>query len=104
MATQKVVLAFDIWQDIKRHLLLYFVLFCVVVSAFSVIYFTHLNRQTTVKLERLLTERDRLDIEWRNLLLEQNSLAEHSSIESKAKKQLNMIRPSAKSEVIIKLK
>jgi cell division protein FtsL len=73
----------------------------VVISAFSVIYFTHLNRQTTSGLEVLLTERDELDIEWRNLVLEQNSLAEHSTIETKARKLLQMKRPNINSEVII---
>lgn len=76
----------------------------VVASAFSVIYFTHLNRQTTSSLEVLLTERDELDIEWRNLLLEQNSLAEHSTIESQARKLLKMKRPNINSEIIIKQK
>jgi len=75
----------------------------VVASAFSVIYFTHLNRQATSELEVLLTQKDELDIEWRNLLLEQNSLDEHSAIEAKAKKVLKMKRPDAESEVIIKL-
>jgi len=103
MATNKVVLAFDIWQDIQRHLLVYLLLAVVVGSAFAVIYFTHLNRQTTSELEMLLTERDELDIEWRNLLIEQNSLAEHSAIEAKAKKLLNMRRPDTESEVIIRL-
>lgn len=93
----------DIWHDITSHLLTYALLFCVVVSAFSVIYFTHLNRQTTSQIEVLLTERDTLENEWRNLLLEQNSLAEHSAIESQAQKQLNMTRPNVNSEVIIKL-
>jgi len=103
MATKKVVLVDDIWHDIQRHLVMFGVLLLVLVSAFSVIYFTHLNRQTTSKIEVLLTERDALEIEWRNLLLEQNSLAEHSAIESSAEKQLNMARPDASSEIIIKL-
>lgn len=103
MAASKVVLALDIWQDIQRHILGYILLVLVVFSAFAVIYGTHLNRQTTSELEVLLTERDDLDIEWRNLLLEQNSLAEHSSIESKASKLLGMKRPNASSEVIITL-
>ena len=103
MAAHKTSLAVDIWQDLQRHLLTYILLLLVVVSAFSVIYFTHLNRQSTSGLEVLLTERDELDIEWRNLLLEQNSLAEHSAIESKAKKLLKMKRPTVKSEVIITL-
>ncbi len=102
MATTKVILAFELWHDIKRHVVVYLLLLCVVFSAFSVIYFTHLNRQSTSQLEQLLTERDELDIEWRNLLLEQNSLAEHSAIESKAEKLLNMVKPTAQSEVIVK--
>ena len=103
MAGKKVVLVKDIWQDVQHHVFTYGLLFFVVVSAFSVIYTTHLNRLTTSELEILLTERDELDIEWRNLLLEQNSLAEHSAIESKASKLLKMKRPSAASEVIIRL-
>lgn len=103
MTTQKVVLALDIWHDIRRHLVIYGILLLVLISAFSVIYFTHLNRLTTSKIEMLLTERDALENEWRNLVLEQNSLAEHSAIESNAEKQLNMTRPDSSSEIIIKL-
>ena len=97
------VLALEIWQDIVEHFVSYILLFLVVVSAFSVIYYTHVNRQKTSELEQLYTQRDELDIEWRNLLLEQNSLAEHSAIESKAKRLLNMKRPEGKSEVIVSL-
>lgn len=104
MSSNKVILAFDIVQDIKRYFFTYFVLVLVVASAFSVIYFTHMNRQTTSELEVLLTQRDELDIEWRNLIIEQNSLSEHSAIETKAQKQLNMQRPTINSEIIIKLK
>ena len=104
MSSTKVILAFELWRDIKRHILVYVLLALVVLSAFSVIYFTHLNRQSTSQLETLLTQRDELDIEWRNLLLEQNSLAEHSAIESKAEKMLNMVKPTSTSEVIVKLK
>ncbi|XPF93878.1 cell division protein FtsL [Colwellia sp. RE-S-Sl-9] len=103
MASKKIVLAFEIWKDLKRNIVVLILLMLVVVSAFYVIYFTHLHRQTTSAYENLLVERDELDIEFRNLLLEQNSLAEHSAIESKAAKKLNMKRPDAKSEVIITL-
>jgi cell division protein FtsL len=102
MTSSKMALPIEVWYDIQRHIFIYFLLLLVVLSAFSVIYFTHLNRQTTSSLEILLTERDELDIEWRNLLLEQNSLAEHSTIESKAEKLLKMKRPNVNSEIIIK--
>ncbi len=96
-------LVFDIWQDIVRYSVTYILLLFVVISAFSVIYYSHVNRQTTSELEVLLSKKDELNIEWRNLLLEQNSLAEHSAIESKAKKRLNMKRPEGDSEVIVSL-
>jgi len=67
MTAKKVVLVMDIWRDIQRHLLIYGILLLLLISAFSVIYFTHLNRQTTSKIEVLLTERDALENEWRNL-------------------------------------
>jgi len=103
VTTRKAVLVLDIWQDLLRNIVSYILLGLVVLSAFSVIYYTHVNRQTTSELELLLTQKDELDIEWRNLLIEQNSLAEHSAIESKAKKLLKMKRPDADSEIIIKL-
>jgi cell division protein FtsL len=103
MAVSSYALLSAIWQDTRRYALSYFLLVLVVISAFAVIYFTHINRQTTNQLEVLFSERDELDIEWRNLLIEQNSLAEHSSIESKATKFLNMTRPNADSEVVITL-
>ena len=103
MSADKKSLAIEVWQDLQRHILTYSVMVLVIISAFSVIYYTHLNRQSTSDLEVLLSERDELDIEWRNLLLEQNSLAEHSAIESKAKKLLKMKRPTVKTEVIVSL-
>jgi cell division protein FtsL len=102
--TSSQVLALDIWQDIVEHFISYILLLLVVVSAFSVVYYTHMNRNKTSELEQLYTQRDELDIEWRNLLLEQNSLAEHSAIESRANKMLNMKRADADSEIIVTLK
>ena len=64
MANSKMALPLEVWYDIQRHIFIYLLLVMVVVSAFSVIYFTHLNRQTTSGLEILLTERDELDIEY----------------------------------------
>ncbi|MGB0937222.1 MAG: cell division protein FtsL [Colwellia sp.] len=103
MVARRTLLVFDIWHDIQQNLLSYFFLVLVVGSAFAVIYYTHLNRQTTSQLEQTLAQRDLLDIEWRNLQLEQNSLAEHSTIESKAKKHLQMKKPDVNSEIIIRL-
>jgi len=100
---RKSALFFDIWHDLVRYGFTYFIMLGVLLSAFSVVYYSHLNRQSISELEVLLTVKDGLNTEWRNLLLEQNSLAEHSAIESKAKQLLQMVRPEANSEIIINL-
>jgi len=79
------------------------VLILVVLFEFLVIYLPHLNRQTTSQVDQLLTRRDELDIEYRNLLLEQSSLSESSDIERKAAKLLHMKRPTASAEIIVRL-
>lgn len=103
MAAGKFSLSQEIWLDVKRHSFTYGLIVLVTISAFTVIFLTHLNRQTTIELEQLYSQRDDLDIEWRNLLLEQNSLAEHSEIEQQAEQQLIMKRPKPNEEIIIKL-
>ncbi len=103
MASSNTVLLKEIWLDFKRFSGTYALVFLVLLSAFAVIYLTHINRQTTSELEVLYSMQDELDIEWRNLLLEQNSLAEHSEIEHKAEQQLLMMRPKPHEEIIIKI-
>ncbi|MDO6581972.1 cell division protein FtsL [Photobacterium sp. 2_MG-2023] len=73
----------------------------VLISALGVVYITHQSRQLVAQQEQLLIERDDLDIEWRNQLLEENSLAEHSRIETQAEKELDMKRPNAANEIVV---
>ncbi|SQC39269.1 cell division protein FtsL [Klebsiella pneumoniae] len=41
----------------------------------------HHTRLLTAQREQLVLERDALDIEWRNLILEENALGDHSRVE-----------------------
>jgi cell division protein FtsL len=59
----------------------------------------HLNRQLTIQQDLNYQQRDQLDTEWRNLLLEQRALAEHSRVEEIARRQLNMQRPSGDRDI-----
>ncbi|OJI53693.1 Cell division protein FtsL [Vibrio vulnificus] len=45
-----------------------------------------------------------MDNEWRNLMLEETALAEHSRVQEMAKKELEMKRPDGDKEVVINLK
>jgi cell division protein FtsL len=57
-----------------------------------------------IEKERALQERDRLDVEWRNLILEQGALTEHNRIESLVKEKLDMYRPGPDEEVVVQVK
>ena len=50
-------LVFDIWQDIVRYSVTYILLLFVVMSAFSVIYYSHVNRQTTSELHLAINQK-----------------------------------------------
>ncbi|KOO09828.1 cell division protein FtsL [Vibrio xuii] len=72
-------------------------------SAMGVVFTTHHTRQAVTEKDQALVERDRLDNEWRNLLLEETALAEHSRVQAVAKQDLEMKRPESDKEVIIHL-
>ena len=56
-------------------------------SAMGVVFATHHTRQAINDKDVALQERERLDSEWRNLLLEENALSEHSRVQAMARKE-----------------
>ncbi len=91
-------------SDLARNKLRVLLYLAVLSSGFAVILSSHHNRQQNIALEELMREKDDLDVEWRNLVLEQRALTEHNRIESLVQKQLEMHRPTAEEEVVVKLK
>ena len=91
-------------SDLTRNKLRVLLYLAVIVSAMAVILGSHHNRQQVIALEDLMEEKDQLDVEWRNLVLEQRALTEHNRIETLVEKQLDMYRPTADDEGVVKLK
>ncbi|WP_421132217.1 cell division protein FtsL [Alteromonas sp. A079] len=91
-------------SDLTRNKLRVLLYLMVIVTAMSVTLSSHHNRQQVIALEDLMQEKDALDVEWRNLVLEQRALTEHNRIESLVEKQLGMYRPTADDEVVVRLK
>ena len=79
------------------------VLTLIFASAMAVVFTTHHTRQAITEKDLALQELERLDNEWRNLLLEETALAEHSRVQEIAKDELQMKRPDADKEVVIDL-
>lgn len=80
-----------------------FMLITIFALAMGVVFSTHHTRQAVTEKNLTLQERDRLDNEWRNLILEENALSEHSRVQAVAEEDLQMIRPDADKEVAVSL-
>ena len=76
-------------------------LLLITVSALSVIYITQNTRTSIALHDQLLMERERLEVEWRNQLLEEHALSEHSRIERIASVEQGMVRPENHNEIIV---
>ncbi|KLN67086.1 MULTISPECIES: cell division protein FtsL [Vibrio] len=94
------VIALDLLSIGRVPLILLVLIFS---SAMGVVFITHHTRQAITEKDQALVERERLDNEWRNLLIEETALAEHSRVQAVAKKDLEMKRPDSDKEVIINL-
>jgi cell division protein FtsL len=86
--------------DINWPLLLLALL--VIISAVSVIYAKHLNRNEFIQLQQLEKQRDLLNEEWGRLLLEESTWGSPSRVEQQARSRLDMIVPKADMTVVIK--
>lgn len=73
----------------------------VVASSVSVINAKHQSRQLFVEFEELNRERDRLQIDWGRLQLEQSTWATHPRIESLALERLNLGSPVAGDVIVV---
>ncbi len=74
----------------------------VILSALAVIYSAYLYRQLFNEQQQMLQARDRLQVEWGQLLLEQSALAAHSRIEKVVTRKLDMYVPSPDEIVVVK--
>ncbi len=71
-----------------------------VLSAMALVYTKHESRRLFVELESLTDERDRLNIEWGQLQIEQSTWATHARIEKVATDDLLLVRPDS-SEIFV---
>jgi cell division protein FtsL len=73
----------------------------VVASAVWVAAARHEARQLFIELEALNRERDRLQIDWGRLQLEQSAWAAHPRVDTLAREQLSLALPDQKNVVMI---
>lgn len=77
------------------------ILMLIMLTALLTVFVTHETRLIIAQHDELQNEHAELEVESRNILLEEYSLSEHSRIETKAREELGMIRPDSKHEIIV---
>ncbi|CBJ82601.1 cell division protein; ingrowth of wall at septum [Xenorhabdus bovienii str. Jollieti] len=92
------VIGRDLIRNAKIPLVL---LIAVIISAISVVTVAHKTRLLIAEKERSAIDFDSLDIEWRNLLLEENALGDHSRVENIATETLHMQHVDPAQENIV---
>ncbi len=66
----------------------------VLVSALASVYAKHQSRKLFVEMQTLVAERDRLEMDWGRLQIEQSTQANHARVESIARERLSMRTPT----------
>lgn len=74
----------------------------VMLCALSVIELRHRNRLLFAQLQTLTHERDALNTEWGQLLLEQGAWSEQRRVEETARTRLSMAMPSVEQVVVVR--
>lgn len=75
----------------------------VVVCAVTVIELRHRNRLLFAELQTVTYERDALNTEWGQLLLEQGAWSEQRRVEETARARLGMALPSGDQVVVVRV-
>jgi len=71
------------------------------ISSISVIYVKHNNRKIFSELNELQVSRDKMNVEWGQLQLEQSTWATHGRIERIARKTIGMSVPDYQDVIFI---
>jgi cell division protein FtsL len=67
----------------------------VMASAIAAVYAKHENRKLFMELQALTDERDRLEVDWSRLQVEQSTWSTHARVEQLARGQMRMRSPGA---------
>lgn len=67
----------------------------VLASAVAAVYAKHENRKLFMELQALTEERDRLEVDWSRLQVEQSAWSTHARVEQLARGEMGMRSPAA---------
>ncbi len=85
----------------KNSVFIGFLTAIIFVSSVSVIYTKHISRKIFSELNELQASRDKMNVEWGQLQLEQSTWATHGRIERIARKTIGMSVPDYQDIIFI---
>jgi cell division protein FtsL len=82
-------------QSMRELAVLLLLVFVVMASAIGGIYAKHEARKLFTELQRLNVERDRMEVEWGQLQIEQSTWSTYARVEQLAREDMKMRPPTA---------
>jgi cell division protein FtsL len=84
-------------QDLRIGLMVVVLFVAVVASAIAGVFAKHESRKLFTELQKLSNERDRMEVNWGRLQIEQSTWATYGRVEQLAREQMNMQAPPPES-------
>jgi len=78
-------------------------LLALMASAIAVVQLKHETRQRFAELQALQTQRDALNVEWGQLLLEEGAWSQHRRVEVLARTRIGMSVPDPRNVAVVRL-
>ena len=78
---------------VRRRVLFTVLATTVLASAVAAVYAKHQNRKLFMELQALTEERDRLEVDWSRLQIEQSTWSTHARVEQLARDEMHMRSP-----------
>lgn len=78
-------------------------LLALMASAIAVVQLKHETRQRFVELQALQAQRDALNVEWGQLLLEEGAWSQHRRVEVLARTRIGMNVPDPRNVAVVRL-
>ena len=85
----------------KSQLAISILVATVVMSALSIVWVTNATRGINANMQQLVAERNRLHVEWGQLLLEKSTWIMQARVQQIAEDKLGMVEPVGKSVVVV---
>ncbi len=85
----------------RFHFAFCFLAMLTLISALSLVYVTNSVRTLNAEVQQSLDEKDRLLLQWNQLLLEKSSMLMQSRVENVAEERLSMAFPDSKVVVMV---